>query len=1297
MENKEILRRCILVAGMHRSGTSALARVFNILGATLPSKQLGAGLGNEGGHWEPERLVNLHNQLLEEAGSSWHDWRRLDLATQLPPQRLDHFKSEIRHIIEEDYGDASLFVLKDPRVCRFVPLYRDVLDGMGIALCPVIPFRNPFSVAASLHARDHLEETECQLIWLRHILDAEAATRDLPRAVLSYEDMLDDWRGVLAPLGDRLGVNWPLSLEEAGPQIDAFLSKSLAHHPAEPELLGRESLETEFLRRGHAALRRLASGETGAADEFTALSAAFEPAAAVFARSVAGQLARSEQAVAAHCASADARAEAAEARRELALAEARQVEDQMAAERGAHAATRADLDEARRTIEALESRIDQEGQVSQSLRGELSRLGEDIAVLQGALRDDRAQHAQELKAALESHARDLLEVRANHAQELEATLEGHAQDLLAERANHTQELKAAQEGHARDLLDVRASHERELRDERVRAAAELAAACQEHAALRDATQLELQHLRNLLAISQKTLEEHQGSTIWQATAPVRHAIDTSRRVVRTVREGVQATLGDFRPTRLLNLQPVQHLERVDPAEDLWLATGADPVFNMVEQQQRRLDGWVLLQMDLQADGESPLNPSIYVDDGRGFREETRIMIPADPSGKISRVLRLPRGTVALRFDPAERTCSFRLGQVARMRPLSEVSAAVVLARHLYRDRRELGNSPLGTARQAASIFRRVNLRQLTTILFERYNALGHRSDYADWRRNRAPLEAARLERAKLEIETFAYRPVFSIVMPTYKTPEQWLIKALDSVRAQVYPHWELCIADDATPGPAVRQILERYAAKDDRIKLKFRTENGHISIATNDAMTMISGDYMCLMDHDDEIAPNALYEFARVLNEDRSVEFIYSDEDKISITGQHYEPFFKPDWSPILLESCMYTAHFACYRMDIVRKVGGFRPECNGAQDYDFVLRFTEHVTHVRHVPQVLYHWRAIPGSTAQTMDNKSYVIAAALRALTDRCNRTGAAEVVKPGPYAGSFAVRRKIIGTPKVSIVIPSAGRDTQIGGKTVDLLASCVESIFETSSYKNVEVVVVDNGDLRASTTARLAKYPVRFVTYDLPEFNVATKMNMGAEAATGEYVLFLNDDIAVITPDWLEAMIAAAQLPNVGMVGAKLHFEDGTLQHVGVTTCNGWPDHIRRGFPENDPGYFFSCVTTREVLSVTGACCLMPRELFWQVGGFNEDFAINYNDIDLCMKVRATGASIVQSSQAELFHYESRNRVRSVDPKELDLWKELWETAFATDPYYSPIFTISPPTHEPDFGQRGDRLDHAEDVQ
>lgn len=525
-------------------------------------------------------------------------------------------------------------------------------------------------------------------------------------------------------------------------------------------------------------------------------------------------------------------------------------------------------------------------------------------------------------------------------------------------------------------------------------------------------------------------------------------------------------------------------------------------------------------------------------------------------------------------------------------------------------------------------------------------------------------------------QNFSYLPKFSIAVPVYNVDAKWLTAFIESVLVQVYANWELCIADDHSTAPHVRPLLERYAAKDKRIKLVFRETNGHISAATNSALELATGDFVCLMDHDDEIAPHALFEFASLLNRDRALDMIYSDEDKLDMAGNRYEPFFKPDWSPEALEGCMYTAHFACYRISLIRELGGFRGDFNGAQDYDFVLRFTERATKIAHIPKVLYHWRAIPGSTAASMDAKNYVLDSAVRALIERAERVAGGGEARLGAYSGSFDLRYKISDSPLVSIVIPSAGRMAHVRGKDVDLLSQVIISIYEKTTYRNFEIIIVDNNDLRIETIEAIKPYNCQFVHFE-GKFNIATKMNMGAKVARGEYLLFMNDDIEVITPDWMECMLQLCQRKGVGIVGAKLHYENESLQHVGVAFWNGLPDHIHRAYPGNYPGHLFSAVANRNYLAVTGAVLMTKQEIFKSVGGFDERFAINYNDIDYCLKVFKEGFRIVFAAGAQLCHYESLSREAVVGQDEINLFQQKWKDVVTYDPYYSVYFDNHPP--------------------
>jgi O-antigen biosynthesis protein len=515
-------------------------------------------------------------------------------------------------------------------------------------------------------------------------------------------------------------------------------------------------------------------------------------------------------------------------------------------------------------------------------------------------------------------------------------------------------------------------------------------------------------------------------------------------------------------------------------------------------------------------------------------------------------------------------------------------------------------------------------------------------------------------------------------MPVFNTDDKWLREAIESVLAQLYPNWELCIADDASPRPHVRRTLQEYAARDSRIKVVYRPNNGHISAATNSALALASGEFVSLMDHDDVIPQQALYELVNKLNQDPAVDMIYSDEDKIDTKGRRFDPAFKPDWSPDYLESCMYTAHLALYRKAIADEIGGFRPGYDGAQDYDFVLRFTEKTDRIAHVSRVLYHWRAIPGSTATSMYDKSYVIAAGVRALRDRLERTGRSGSVSQSRYPGCFDVRVTLAEHPLVSIVIPTAGRDRKVHRRIVNLVSHCVGQIRSLSTYPNYEIVIVDNGDLGEATRKCLATCECHLIAFGEPEFNISKKLNLGASIASGSYLLFLNDDTEVVRGDWIQALLEQFAKPGVGAVGAKLLYENDTLQHVGVAHHQGLPDHVRKHFPRSDPGYMFSTVSVRNYLAVTGACLLTRSDLFHEVSGFNESYRVNYSDIDYCLKLRALGYRSVYTPHAELYHFESASRAAVVAKEEIELYLQRWKTVTTRDPYYNAdYFRTSPP--------------------
>jgi GT2 family glycosyltransferase len=521
------------------------------------------------------------------------------------------------------------------------------------------------------------------------------------------------------------------------------------------------------------------------------------------------------------------------------------------------------------------------------------------------------------------------------------------------------------------------------------------------------------------------------------------------------------------------------------------------------------------------------------------------------------------------------------------------------------------------------------------------------------------------------LETMILQPAISILMPVYNTPEQWLRRAIDSVIDQHYPNWELCIADDCSTAPHVRRILDEYSSRDKRIKVDYRDINGHIANATNTALELATGEFIALLDHDDEITPDALLEVAAAVNENPTADFIYSDEDKIDEDGVCTDPFYKPDWSPDYFLTCMYTCHLGVYRTSMVRELGGFRPEVDGAQDYDLALRVVARTDRIHHIPKVLYHWRTLDTSTASGADAKDYAYPAAQRAIANYLSLAATPGDVLPGPRDGFHRVLYDIKGNPRVSIVIPSAGRIIDHEGRPIDLLRMCVGSLLEKSTWPEIEIVVIHNCDLRPDLEAWLKSRSV-LVAYDKTPFNLAEKINLGARHATGEHLIILNDDIEVIAPDWIENMLRYSQQPGIGAVGAKLLFPNNRIQHAGVVLLNGAPGHPYYNHPSEDLGYFLSAQVARNYIAVTGACMMTRHELWDKVGGFSEDFPLNYNDVDYCLKLRELGCRTVYVPEVELYHYESvsREAARGVKPGELDHFQAKWLERYFLDPYYNP---------------------------
>lgn len=486
---------------------------------------------------------------------------------------------------------------------------------------------------------------------------------------------------------------------------------------------------------------------------------------------------------------------------------------------------------------------------------------------------------------------------------------------------------------------------------------------------------------------------------------------------------------------------------------------------------------------------------------------------------------------------------------------------------------------------------------------------------------------------------FCENLLISVVVPAFRTPEKFLRQMLDSVRAQTYANWELCIANGSPDDRGMQAVLEEYAKKDSRIRYKNLKDNLGIAENTNEAFSMASGEFVGLMDHDDLLAPNAFYEIISALEKDKEADAVYTDEDKVTTDlSEHFQPHLKPDFNLDLLRSNNYICHFFVVRRSIVEQVGGFRREYDGAQDYDFIFRCVEKARKVAHVPEILYHWRTHKASTADNPASKMYAFEAGKRAIEAHLKRTGTKGIVSHTKDLGFYRVQYPVQGQPLVSIIIPN--KDEK------ESLQACLKSIEEKTTYPNYEILIIENN----STSDEIFRYykelsqnpKIRLLRWK-KEFNYAAINNFGARQAKGDYLLFLNNDVTVITPQWLEEMLGTCQRQEVGAVGVKLLYPDNTIQHAGcVIGIGGIAGHMFVNMPAERTGYLHKASLLQDMSAVTAACMIIKKDIFQQVGGFTEKLAVAFNDVDLCLKVNRASCLVVYNPYAQLYHMESKTR-------------------------------------------------------
>ena len=538
----------------------------------------------------------------------------------------------------------------------------------------------------------------------------------------------------------------------------------------------------------------------------------------------------------------------------------------------------------------------------------------------------------------------------------------------------------------------------------------------------------------------------------------------------------------------------------------------------------------------------------------------------------------------------------------------------------------------------------------------------HVLEYQAWFERYRPTPD-QLRAMRNEAQMFRAQRMISIITPVFNTPVDWLEETVRSVTNQAYQNWELLLIDDCSDDATVRDCLSKLASRDLRIRI-FRLEKHQgISTASNRGLAEARGEWIALLDHDDLLEPDALFQFARFLQEHPDADLIYSDEDKLTEHGLE-SPLFKPDWSPDFFLSYNYIGHFTLMRRKIVEHAGGFRSELDGAQDYDLYLRIVDREARLRHIPRVLYHWRRTENSVADNIRRKPEVLEAARHAIADHLRRRGEDAHVSVEWRTHTFIVKRDLAEPRRISIIIPTRDR--------IDLLSRCIDSLVAKTDYPNYEIVVIDNDSQSDEARAYFAELQHRLLHFPGP-FNYSAMNNLAVEQTESPWLLFLNNDMEVIHADWLTIMAEQIQRPEIGAVGARLLYPDNTIQHAGVVLgVDGIGTHAFRGFPADDPGVNRQLQIVRNYSAVTGACLLTRRDIFNQVGGFDEErLPVTFNDVDLCLKIRRAGYRIVYTPFARLYHHESSSRRRTwVEGPEALVIRERWPDVLQHDPFYNP---------------------------
>jgi GT2 family glycosyltransferase len=734
----------------------------------------------------------------------------------------------------------------------------------------------------------------------------------------------------------------------------------------------------------------------------------------------------------------------------------------------------------------------------------------------------------------------------------------------------------------------------------------------------------------------------------------------------------------------VGLIPLNQLQQDSEDEKYWLSLGDDPHFQLSFDSELSLKaGWYRIDLIIDSSKEKNL-ARVYLDYGDSYSEANSLRVPYQKNTLTTRVFHARMPINSIRLDPKEVEGRFAIKAI-QWNNISEEDALQLMTSQLAwhnLDNEYIEEAKLLGELQLEACHNNVDITDLITHKYNQlFEQIPETVDYKNWIEHFEKPSLPSADETAATIENFKQKPLISIIVPTYNTDAVYLRECIDSVIEQSYSNWELCIADDASPKPHVKEILKHYQKSDKRIKVVFRPKNGHISQASNSALKLAKGEFVALLDHDDALPKHALFYMVDAINSNPDAQIFYSDEDKLDLQGVRVDPHFKSDWNPDLFYFQNYVSHLGVYKRSLLNRIKGFRTGVEGSQDQDLLLRCLQQVNNsqIVHIPRILYHWRIVEGSTALASGEKSYTTEAGVKALRDYFSKVNPKVQIDAGQIPNTYRTRWPLPDSnPKVSLLIPTRDR--------LSLTEVAVRSILEKTIYSNYEIIILDNGSVEPATLAffeaiQIEDTRVKVLRYDYP-FNYSAINNFGVEHSDGEIIGLINNDVEVINAEWLSEMVSHAVRPDIGCVGAKLYYSNNTIQHAGVVLgIGGVANHAHKHFEKNSPGYYARLYGSQNYSAVTAACLLIRKKIYLDVEGLDEkNLTVAFNDVDFCLKVRSAGYRNLWTPHAELYHHESVSRGTEDTPEkmqrftaEVEFMQSKWGSQLLQDPYYNPNLT------------------------